>query len=207
MLTVWQKKNNTTYIVYYSQTRLISHWRNSLHYVILSGVDIKRSYFIEVNINIQPFVLLLYITVNINVHMQRHDFQCTSTVHQKVSHHIMLLCLQYYTAKADCGWPGIQSVSTGRSSQSTVEIWEVGRMMWSYSLPPSLQFPAASWQRQWWGRHSMHRGSLTCNKQMAATRHAGMQRDAISWTLNDWQRLCNSWLVTLSWAFNTMVHS
>jgi len=37
-------------------------------------------------INIQPFVLLLYTTVNINVNMQLHDLQCTSTVHQKVSH-------------------------------------------------------------------------------------------------------------------------
>jgi len=38
-----------------------------------------------VNVNSQPFVLLLYTTVNINVHMQLHDFQCTSTVHQKVT--------------------------------------------------------------------------------------------------------------------------
>jgi len=47
-----------------------------------------------VNVNIQPFVLLLNTTVNINVHIHLHDFQCTSTVHQKVSH-IMLLCLLY----------------------------------------------------------------------------------------------------------------
>jgi len=66
-----------------SQTRLISHWRDCLYYVILNGVNIKKSCFTEVNINIQPFVLLLYTTVNINVHIQLRDFQCTSTVHQK----------------------------------------------------------------------------------------------------------------------------
>jgi len=48
-----------------------------------------------VNVNIQPFVLLLYTTVNINVHMQLRDYQCTSTVHQKVSHSVILLCLLY----------------------------------------------------------------------------------------------------------------
>jgi len=51
--------------------------------VILNGVDVKRSCLTDVNINIQPFVILLYTTVIINVHMQLRDFQCTSTVHQK----------------------------------------------------------------------------------------------------------------------------
>jgi len=34
---------------------------------------------------------------------------------------------------------GIQSISTGRSSQGTAEIREVGHMTWSHSLPSSLQ--------------------------------------------------------------------
>jgi len=42
----------------YSQTRLISHWRDCLYCVMLNGVDIKKSCFTEVNINIQPFALL-----------------------------------------------------------------------------------------------------------------------------------------------------
>jgi len=53
--------------------------------VILNRVDIKRSCSIEVNVNIQLFVLLLYTTVNINVHMQLHDLQCTSAVRQSVT--------------------------------------------------------------------------------------------------------------------------
>ena len=53
--------------------------------MILNRVDIKRSCSIEVNVNIQPFVLLLYTTVNINVHMQLHDLQCTSAVRQSVT--------------------------------------------------------------------------------------------------------------------------
>jgi len=69
----------------YSQTCLISHWRDCLYYVILNGVDVKRSCSTEVNVSIQQFVLLLYTTVNINVHVQLHDFQCASTVHQKVT--------------------------------------------------------------------------------------------------------------------------
>lgn len=43
--------------------------------MIVNGVDIKRSCSTEVKVNIQPFVLLLYTTVNINVHMQLHDFE------------------------------------------------------------------------------------------------------------------------------------
>ena len=50
--------------------------------MILNGVDIKRSCSTEVNINIQPFILLLYAAVNVNVHMPQHDFSvhidCTS---------------------------------------------------------------------------------------------------------------------------------
>jgi len=53
----------------YSETRLISHWRDCLYYVILHGVDIKSSCSIEVNVNIQPFVLIIYTTVNINIAM------------------------------------------------------------------------------------------------------------------------------------------
>jgi len=88
--------------------------------VILNEGDIKRSCSIEANVNIQPFVLLLYTTVNMNVHMQIHDFQSTSTVHQSVTR-----CHAVNTAKADCEWPGIQRISTGRSNQGTVEIREV----------------------------------------------------------------------------------
>ena len=61
--------------------------------MILNGVDIKRSCFTEVNINIQQFVLLLYTTVIINVHIQLHDFQCTSTVHQKVTQRHAAVCI------------------------------------------------------------------------------------------------------------------
>jgi len=35
-----------------------------------------------VNVNIQQFIVLLYTTVNIIVHLQLHDCQCTSTEHQ-----------------------------------------------------------------------------------------------------------------------------
>jgi len=164
----------------YSQTHLISHWRDCLYYVRLSGVDIKRSCSTEVNINIQPYVLLLYITVNINVHMQLHYFQCTSTVHVIKKCHTTSRCCVYYIAKTDCEWPGIQRKSTDRSSQGTVEIREVGHMTWYYNLLIST----ALWQRPWWGRHGMHRGSLTCNRQMAATRRTGMQHDTISWQLH-----------------------
>jgi len=93
--TVQYSSNKQGELLQYSQTCLISHWRDCQYYAILNGVDITRSFSTEVNINIQPFALLLYTTVNINVHIQLHDLQCTSTVQQKVSYDVMLLCLLY----------------------------------------------------------------------------------------------------------------
>jgi len=51
----------------YSQTRLISHYRDC--YMTLNGV----------NVNNRSFVLLLHTTVNVNAYMQLHNFKCTFT--------------------------------------------------------------------------------------------------------------------------------
>jgi len=104
--------------------------RDCLYCVILNRVDIEELlYWSECQYSTICSTSLYY------WHRQLHDFHYTSTVHHTTS-----CCCVYYTAKADCEWPGIQCISTGRSSQGTVEIWEVGRMMWSPS--PSQQLPA-----------------------------------------------------------------
>ena len=152
----------------------------------LDGVDIKEV------CQYSTICSTFYTTVNINVHKQRHDFQCTSTVRHKMyaQRHAAVSIIQLRLTVNDVEFT---AVSVGRSNQGTVEIREVhvGRMTWSRGLPPSLRPPAVLCHRQWWGTCGVCCGSLTCNRQTAVMRFASTQYDAVSWTLNDWQRRCN----------------
>jgi len=81
------------------------------------------------------------------------------TVQQNMSHDVMLLCLYtvIFSEYLQAGQAKVQMKSE-----------KVGHTTWSTASLPLCSFMAVTIV----GRHGVHRGSLTCNRKMAATLYA-----------------------------------